>query len=536
MRYQWLRLIVAVLLICVILSSDTHAVLSGPVLVANPNTASKEFKFAWERSTIYAQGNYWSFWQNTGTCEGQSRCLYYASSPDGTHWNTPVNVGVHVNREDYSITTDGNNVFYARYNETDFFVGTCNDALLFREGALSTLGTVNWQPEQTVIAGNATTAFISPNLKLDSNGQAYIGFLYSSSGGCGGTGNEEPRLIVSSGTNYALWGSQQRLSSAHSANWGVDLTSLGNGAMYITYFLDGSTATAHDLHGRLYNSTLKADQQISAAGDKLDGNSFVFNNGPVVFALWLDEVNQRLNYANTTFTGPSTEIWNSPIKIATSECCASSSFYSTAPWTATYDSGTNLVYIFWYNYTNNAIDLYTGLGSSWSGPNQAWSTSQSQGASDSTLTSFQTSFTLPFSAGQTIGVQFFDGIAANMVSALSLKYATDVVQGTPQQQPGNPKPPSSSSVGGNPAIFCTAEFNSCVPVVSLTFPNIDWRPFLLIGLVTPFFVVAVFHRPKDAFEGLPPYVDSDRSTLKLRRMKKALKISKARKWKKPKNR
>ncbi len=315
--------------------SDSFSILNGPspaqtspwpALVANPGIGEKEFKFAWQRSTFFAGGFYWAFWVNSGTCEGQNGCLYYSSSADGVTWAIPTNLGVHVNREDFSVATDGTHAYYTRYNETSYFASTCNRALLFRQGSISG-GSISWQKENVVIRGNLTTAFINPNLKLDSNGQAWIGYLYSSTSTCGGNGTEQPRAIHSSGTNYGSWSSQTVLSTAHDGNWAVDLTSLGDGAMYFTYWLDSSPTTATDLHGRLYNSTFFPDQRISSPSDKVDGNAFVFSSGATVYAVWLDENLQRLVFASTTFKSPSTETWNTPVTIAKSECCSLSSGY-----------------------------------------------------------------------------------------------------------------------------------------------------------------------------------------------------------------
>ena len=408
--------------------SDSFSITNGsapiplspwPALVANPGTGEKEFKFAWERATFSAKGLYWAFWVNVGTCEGQSRCLYYSSSVDGVTWAAPTNVGIHGNREDFSVTTDGTNVYYARYNETDYFSSTCSRALLFRQGAISG-GSVNWQPENVVLPANATTAFISPNLKIDSNGQAWIGYLYSATNTCGGNGTEQPRAIHSKGTNYGSWSSQTVLSNAQNGNWAVDLASLGKGAMYFTYWIASSSTSATDLHGRLYNSTLSADQAISSATDRLDNNAFVFSDGPTVYAVWLDESLQRLMFASTSFKAPSTETWNKPVKIATSQCCSSSSGYGAQPWTASFDPVSKSLYLYWYNYTNQEVDVYHGLDSTWAGPTLGWTTYQATNLSS--ITSSQYASAVGSDGAEAIGVMFMDGQGIGTAAGNALKY------------------------------------------------------------------------------------------------------------------
>jgi hypothetical protein len=225
------------------------------------------------------------FFEDTSkTCEHQSGCLLYTTSQTGSNWATPINVNVHVTDSDFSVYTDGSNVYYARYNET-VFESTCNRNIQFRIGSLvGSSGTVNWQPEQTALKGGSTFVYPNDEIIIDSTGQAWIAFLSDSHSDCGGNGTDLPQIIHSSGTNYASWTAPTTLSTAHSNNWHVALASLGAGQIYAAFWLANS-----DLHGKLYNgSTWGADEQISSTTTKNDVNAWLFNSGVNVYAIYFD--------------------------------------------------------------------------------------------------------------------------------------------------------------------------------------------------------------------------------------------------------
>ena len=97
--------------------------------------------------------------------------MFYVWSVNGeTLWSTPINVGVHVTDNDWSVVTNGTFAYYARYNET-LFDSTANRALLFGMGQLGNTGVINWQPEQIVLSPSSATKFPNDVIGVDSNGQ-----------------------------------------------------------------------------------------------------------------------------------------------------------------------------------------------------------------------------------------------------------------------------------------------------------------------------------------------------------------------------
>ncbi|HEX9613198.1 MAG TPA: WD40 repeat domain-containing protein [Candidatus Bathyarchaeia archaeon] len=340
------------------LGQTTSATIT-PVTVTSSNDRTW-FESSYLADSFFAQGLIWMFYEDTSvTCENQSGCLLYATSSTGSIWATPTNVNVHVTDSDFSVYTDGTNVYYARYNELTFQTD-CGRNVQFRTGSLvGASGTINWQPEQTALKAGSTFTYQNEEIIVDSNGQAWIAFLSDSRGSCGGGGTELPQVIHSSGTNYASWTTPTTLSTAHSNNWHVALASLGAGQIYAAYWLGNS-----DMHGKLYNSsTWGADEQISATTTKNDVNAWLFNSGTNLYAVYFDNNPETFNFATRSPTGT----WTSNV-IGVGESRTGTSFsssYYAFPDAASYDPTHNKFYLFWMNATNQRIDEWTGSGNSW---------------------------------------------------------------------------------------------------------------------------------------------------------------------------
>jgi len=323
------------------------------------------FESSYLSASFYAQGLIWLFFEDSSkTCEGVPGCLLYTTSSTGSSWTTPTNVGVHVTDSDFSVYTDGTNVYYVRYDEVTF-ESTCGKNIFFRTGTLAgSSGTVNWQAEQVALKGLSTNTYPNDEIIVDSTGQAWIAFLSDSHSACGGNGTDLPQIIHSSGTNYASWTTPLTLSTAHSSNWHIALVSLGSGEIYASYWLRGS-----DLHGRLYNGTSWTpnlnlpDEQISSTTTQNDVNAWLFNSGMNVYAIYFDNTPETFNFASRSSTGT----WTSnTIGVGESRTGTtfSSSYYSF-PDAASYDPTHNQFYLFWMNATLQRIDEWKGAGSSW---------------------------------------------------------------------------------------------------------------------------------------------------------------------------
>src|SRR3989441_16786 len=321
------------------------------------------FESSYLADAFSAQGLIWMFFEDTSkTCEHQQGCLLYTTSPTGSSWATPINVNVHVTDSDFSVYTDGSNVYYARYNETTF-QANCGRNLQFRTGALvGSSGTVNWAPEQTALKAGAAFTFQNEEISVYSSGTPLIAFLSNSRGVCNGDGPELPQVIHSSETNYAAWTTPETLSNADSNNWHIALVSLGNGEIYASYWLRGS-----DLHGRLYNGTSwnlnLPDEQISSTTTQNDVNAWLFNSGTNIYAIYFDNTPETFSFASRSSAGTWTinTIGTGESRTGTS---LSSSYYSL-PDAASYDPTHNRFYLFWMNATNQRIDQWAGSGNSW---------------------------------------------------------------------------------------------------------------------------------------------------------------------------
>src|SRR5919109_2521989 len=198
------RLPLALLFLSLALSLLAASELAGPANSvtsnANPPKISSTgdnsvYQSSYQNPGFYAQGRYWVFYEDSGSqCEHQTGCLLYVSSANGaSQWSPPTNVGVHVTDNDWSVTTDGANAYYVRYNETSFD-HTPNQALLFGKGLLSSSGVISWQTEQVVLGPSPGMTFPNDVIGIDSNGQFWIGYQQDSSG------TKAPHIIHSNST------------------------------------------------------------------------------------------------------------------------------------------------------------------------------------------------------------------------------------------------------------------------------------------------------------------------------------------------
>ncbi|MBO0887751.1 Ig-like domain repeat protein, partial [Candidatus Bathyarchaeota archaeon] len=186
------RLPLALLFLSLALSLLAASELAGPANAVTSNANQPKisstsdnsvYQSSYQNPGFYAQGRYWVFYEDSASqCEHQNGCLLYVSSTNGaSQWSLPSNVGVHVTDNDWSVTTDGTNAYYVRYNETSFD-HTPNQALLFGKGLLSSNGMISWQTEQVVLGPSPGTTFPNDVIGIDSNGQFWIGYQQDSSG------------------------------------------------------------------------------------------------------------------------------------------------------------------------------------------------------------------------------------------------------------------------------------------------------------------------------------------------------------------
>lgn len=348
------------------ITSPSSLTLGQGSFSSHPNTVNTTddrniFLYSYVHDSFYAKGLIWIFYADPRSiCEHQAGCLKYTTSTNGTKWATPTLVPVHIPDGDFAVATDGSNVYYARYNETSF-ESTCGRNIQFRTGTLNTNGTITWQPEQTVAAGATNRAYPGEQIAVDSTGQVWIGYFIENKSSCGGNGTDRPQIIHSSGTNYAVWTGNTTLcvASCHSNIWHIAIANLGNGQVYASYWL-----TNRDLHGRLYNGTWQAEEQISTTTTLSDANAWLFNNATRLYMIYFDNATETFSLATRSITGTWT-INTIGLGEAHTGTTAFDPSYQSLPDSASYDITNNRFYLFWMNATNHAIDQWTGSGSTW---------------------------------------------------------------------------------------------------------------------------------------------------------------------------
>ena|GEM_PF-1317308 len=334
----------------------THAVsgVASPVAVT-PTGDPTVFESSYLANSFYAKGLYWLFYEDSSnTCEHQAGCLTYTTSTNGSRWAASTTVPVHITDSDFSVTTNGTSIFYARYNESSF-ITDCGRKLQLGIGNLSNSGSVTWQPEKTVIAGASNRVYVNDEIILDSNGQIWIGYLIDNHGACGGNGTDLPLVMHSAGTNYSVWTGNTTLSTANSGNWHIALVSLGSGQVYAAYWI-----ATHDVHGRLYNGGWQGDEQISSTGTLSDVNAWLFNSGTNVYTIYFDDSTKSFDFASRSSTGT----WTINT-IGIGESHTGFPGYYSLPDAASYDVANNQFHLFYMNATTQKIDEWAGSGNTW---------------------------------------------------------------------------------------------------------------------------------------------------------------------------
>jgi len=333
---------------------------AGPSVAIGSTGDRTTFESSYLRTSFYAKGLIWLFYEDSKyTCEHQTGCMFYTTSTNGTHWAAASQVAVHITDSDFSVYTNSTSVFYVRYNETSYD-SRCGRNIQFGLGTLNPLGSITWQPEQTVAVGAANRAYPDDEIVVDGNGQVWIAYLIDNNGVCGGTGTERPQIIHSAGTNYGSWTGNMTLcvSACHSLNWHIALVSLGGGQIYGLYWI-----SRYGIHGRLYNGTSwSAEETVST--DVTDVNNWLFNSGTSVYSIYFDNVTETYNFATRSVNG----VWTVSLIGAAethSGTLAFSPSYYALPDSASYDAKDNLFDLFYMNATNQRIDQWSGLGNSW---------------------------------------------------------------------------------------------------------------------------------------------------------------------------
>jgi len=170
--------------------------------------------------------------------------------------------------------------------------------------------------------------------------------------------------------------------------------------MYAAYWVNG-----FDLHGAFFNGTMWGpDEQISSPSDTTDVNSFIFTSSSTVYAIWHDGKSGMLRFGTRGINGG----WAvNNMGLGEVQSAASIPRYSL-PITATFDPAGSRFFIFWYNATRQAIDQWSGSGSSWVLTPGVFSTAPASG--EYTITSYYRAASV--GTNSTFGVMWVDQLSA----------------------------------------------------------------------------------------------------------------------------
>src|SRR3990172_137973 len=124
---------------------------------------------SYQRKTFYANGYHWIFYSNGSQ-------IFYTDSKDGASWKTPTFVRQGASSSGLSIWLDESlNVHYA------YASGITGTPVVYRRGAIID-DEIEWQTEQTVVAGIANHEYYNGFCTLDSSGNPWVSYIQDNQG------------------------------------------------------------------------------------------------------------------------------------------------------------------------------------------------------------------------------------------------------------------------------------------------------------------------------------------------------------------
>jgi len=229
-----------------------------PTLIATTSD-SYGTAFPYQTKTFYAQGRWWVFWAKGGI-------IYWNSSVDGVNWDTSGQVDYYpyllIDGCDFAVYSNGTHVslaYHGRDNPDDPDIKgiTTSWRVLWRLGTLFDNGSISWGAQQMIERADwGYQHNIYPVTVIDSNGYAWVGYLYGNS-----TTNPVHfnATITKNSFKNESWSTDSGfpvyLTNTNYTSWRVAIAPLSNGDVYVVYGNNEEAgAYGGKLYGRLWDS------------------------------------------------------------------------------------------------------------------------------------------------------------------------------------------------------------------------------------------------------------------------------------------
>jgi len=356
----------------------THSLtdVSSTIAAARVGTLTE---YGFQRKTCHTNERFWVFY-------GNGTDLVHQSSSDGSTWSEAIwDRAFHGSAgEQVSTYCDPATNTYAYVIARQ----AGNFRLSYRKAALNSDGSLTWAAPETDIL-NAGTGIVLDfvNLTFDSNGHAWVGYLWRNTTGV----TETYAKVTSSSTTDGTWktasgfpyGLNDSLSSGIDG-WSVSPIPLISGRMLVVY----ANCHIHTIYSRLHDSVWGSQETISNVIRRSFEHSGV-SQGDDVHLVIGDTSNHVLYYKWSYGLG-----WSNAATIA-------GPLVEEASPVLSIDTSTNGLFVFWGE--NNHIYYSKFSGQSWSRPTD-WITEFALAGTDRLSVSYR-------SGNGFIGLLYMNGTA-----------------------------------------------------------------------------------------------------------------------------
>jgi len=228
-----------------------------------------------QRKAFHAAGLHWIFYSDYQN-------MVYKTSSDGINWSSATTVRPALYGYLFSIWFDGTYVHYA-YRDYE--------GILYRRGQISGSGSITWEAERLVAAGNLW----APNICIDSNGFPWISYRTNIADT---QIDMKPYIVKASTVNGSSWDTPKQLSTLDELWWITPLP-LTSGKVYVLY-----SYPKGPIYGNLWNGNtwLATPETATPTGATTEdyGSFSAVARGDNVYLVYLQNFTRNILTLNRT--------------------------------------------------------------------------------------------------------------------------------------------------------------------------------------------------------------------------------------------
>ena len=260
-------------------------------LVSTSNS-SQAVTGGYQRSSFYANGLYWTFYQVAGTSQE-----FYRTSSDGVTWGNATLFSSSAGGVDFSVYFDGTYMSYVLY---------WNHHIYYRRGVPQSNGTFSWSAaEQTVYNPVGTEVEFYGDIAVDSTGHEFISYTRSDTKNQYVTKNANDDGTWSTDIGYPIL--LEDLGISTSVISGMIADSSGN--VFVAY--QGSNTI---IHGLYYNGSSWGSIETVSSNTASPATMSMTQQNGLIGMVYYDTTAHAVEF--TERTSGAGGVWSSPTSLS----------------------------------------------------------------------------------------------------------------------------------------------------------------------------------------------------------------------------